>query len=235
MGPLGGNMAELFQRDAELAESGRSLALLTDVLELHRKNGSLSDLYFLPSLCFDLPETADGQGVRFVLWQPIAEFLRFGFDIEMQELLCHGHLGIVFLDHDAARFASRLGAEVEAVRRVAPKSMITSGPEILLQLIDGLVTNPEIDPKVGEKLVRMARAFRAAIRRGDHSDLPSFRAQLSELAGSAGEEDIRRCIDLLRRAESERSWPANSSALLSEHSLARDWLDAEEDAAWSHL
>ena len=148
-------MAELFQREAKLTEGARSLALLTDVLELHRKNGRLSDLYSLPSLCFDLPETADGEGVRFVLWQPIAEFLRFGFDVEMQELLCHGHLAIVFLDHDAARYASRLGTEVEAVLRVAPKSLITSGPEILLQLIEGLVTNPELDPKSGEKLVRI--------------------------------------------------------------------------------
>lgn len=228
-------MAELFQRDSNVADGVLSLTRLTEILELHRKNASLSDLYFLQSLCFDLPETADGHGVRFVLWQPIAEFLRFGFEVELQEILCHGHVAIVFLDHGAASFANRIGVEAEAVRRVAPKSMITSGPEILLQLVDGLAADPELDPKAGEKLIRMVRAYRTAIRKGDHSDLPSLRAQLSELAGSAGEEDIRRCIGLMRRAEAERAWPANSSALLSERSLSRDWLDAEEDAAWSHL
>ncbi len=228
-------MPELFQRDFKVANGSLSPSRLSEVLNLHRKNGSLSDLYFLPSLCFDLPETADGQGVRFVLWQPIAEFLRFGFEVELQEVLFRGHLAIVFLDHDAASFATRIGCEAEAIRRVSPTSMITSGPEILLQLIDGLTTNPEVDPKAGEKLLRMARAYRTAIRKGDHSDLPSLRAQLSELAGGAGEEEIRRCVDLMRRAEAERAWPSNSSALLSERSLARDWLDAEEDAAWSHL
>jgi hypothetical protein len=195
-------MAELTHRESTVADEALAISRLMDVLELHRKNGSLNDLYFLPSLCFDLPETADGNGVRFVLWQPIAEFLRFGFEVEVQEVLCHGHLAIVFLDHEAANFARRISREVELIRRVEPRSMISSGPEI---------------------------------RKGDHSDLPFLRAQLSELAGSAGEEEVRRCIDVMRRAETERSWPANSSALLSERSLARDWLNPEEDAAWGHL
>ena len=228
-------MAELTGQESENLVKQQPQERLGEVLELHRTNGSLTDLYFLNSICFDLPDTADGQGVRFVLWQPLAEFLRFGFEVEVQELLFQGHLAIVFVEHDAAKFAQRIASAVEAVRRAEPKSMISSGPEVLLQLVDGLLGDQELHPKAAEKLLRMARAYRSAIRRGDHSDLPSLRAQLSELAGSSGEEDIRRCIDLLRRADAERSWLANSSARLSERSLAREWLDAEEDAAWSHL
>lgn len=228
-------MAKLLPEDPKISHGAPSTASFAEVLELHRKGGSLSDLYFLQSLCFDLPETADSYGVRFVLWQPIAQFLRFGFQIELQEILFEGHLVIIFLGHDAAEFARKIGDEAEALRRVAPKSMISNGPEILLQLVDGLANNPELDPTAGEKFLRMARGYRSAIRSGDHTDLPSLRAQLSELAGSAGEEEVRLCIDLLRQMEAERSWPANSSALLSERSLAREWLDAEEERAWSHL
>lgn len=232
---LGGDMAELTRHQSTDLLRQNSQEHLAEVLDLHRTNGSVADLYFLANICFDLPDTADGEGVRFVLWQPVAEFLRFGFDVEVQELLFEGHLAIVFVEHDAARFAKRISSEIETLRRTAPRTLISSGPEVLLQLVDGLVGNPELEPRAAEKLLRMARAYRTAIRAGDHSDLPYLRAQLSEMASSAVEDDIRRCIDLLRRADAERTWPANSSARLSERSLARDWLDAEEDAAWSHL
>jgi hypothetical protein len=206
-----------------------------EILHLHREHAPAKDLYFLDHLSFPLNETSDRLGVRFVLWQPVALFLQYGFHVEIMEHMCGGHVVLANLEHDAAAVAGKIIPPIEATRRKEPLWMMSSGPEVLLKVADEIADEPELHPGTAEKMHRMLRQFKSAVRRGDLSGLPAFRAQLSELAAVSTESDVRRCIEYLRATEDARSWPPHSAALASEQALAREWLTPEEDAAWSYL
>jgi hypothetical protein len=131
--------------------------------------------------------------------------------------------------------AEKIIPEIEATRRREPRWMISCGPEVLVQVVGGIADDPFLHPDTSEKIHRMLREFKSAVRRGDYSGLSAFRAQLSELAAVSSESDVRKCIEFLRAGEEARSWPRHSAALASEQALAREWLTPEEDAAWSYL
>ena len=215
---------QLFSRDA-----------FNEVLRLHRERAPLADVYFLNHLCFPLDETRDHFGLRFVLWHPVALFLQYGFQIEIIESMCEGHVILAYLGHDAAAFAEKIVPPMEAARRLHPLWMQSSGPQVLLHVVGEVSESPLLHPNAAEKMGRMRIEFKSAIRRGDYTFLSALRAQLAELSAGSTESDIRKCIELLRASEDADSWPPSSTGLASERSLARDWLTVEEDAAWSHL
>jgi len=206
-----------------------------EVLRLHRQRAPLEDVYLLNHLCFPLDETRDPLGLRFVLWQPVALFLLYGFQVEIIERMCEGHVILAYLDHDAAAFTSKIVPPIEASRRMHPQAMLSSGWEILLHLVADVYKDPFLHPDTADKMHRMRLEFKSAVRRGDYSGLSALRAQLSELSATSTESDVRRCIELLRESEDASGWPLHSAGLASERSLARVWLSAEEDAAWSYL
>ena len=218
-----------------VASRVRSREAFDEVLRLHREGSPARDLYFLQHLCFALDETRDSIGVRFVLWQPVALFLQYGFHVEIIEHMCDGHVILANLEHDAAAFTEKIIPEIEQTRRNEPLWMISSGPQVLVQLLMVMADEPWIQPSTSEKIHRMLREFKNAVRRGDYSGLSALRAQLSELAAESSEADVRKCIEFLRASAETRSWPPHSAALASELTLAREWLTPEEDAAWSYL
>ena len=205
------------------------------VLRLHRERAPLPSVYILDHLCFPLDETRDRLGLRFVLWQPLALFLQYGFRIEIIERMCEGHVILAYLEHNAAAFTNKIIPLIEAARRKHPLWMHSSGPQVLPHVLAEVSEFPDLHPDTAEKMHRMRLAFKSAVRRGDNSGLSALRAQLSELSATSPEPDLRKCIELLSASEDARSWPPHSAGLASERSLARDWLTAEEDAAWSHL
>lgn len=206
-----------------------------EVLRLHREGAPANDVYLLHHLNFALDETRDHLGVRFVLQQPVALFLQYGFHVEIVEHMCGGHVVLANLDHDAAAVAEKIVPEIEATRRREPLWMISSGPQVLVQVLMVMAEESWFHPAIAEKIHRILREFKSAVRRGDYSGLSAFRAQLSELAAVSPESDVRKCIEFLRASEEARSWPPHSAALASEQALAREWLTPEEDAAWSYL
>ena len=232
-GKLAGSAVDVGAESATSKISSREA--FEEVLHLHREGAPTKDLYFLDHLSFPLSETSDRLGVRFVLWQPIALFLQYGFYVEIMEEMCGGHVVLANLEHDAAAVAGKIVPRIEATRRKEPLWMMSSGPEVLLKVADDIADEPLLHPATAEKMHRMLREFKRAIRRGDYSGRSAFRAQLSELAAVSAESDVRRCIEFLRASEEARSWPPHSAALASEQALARDWLTPEEDTAWSYL
>jgi hypothetical protein len=207
-----------------------------EVLALHRKRASAEDVQFLYHLCFPLEDTADPKGMRFVLWQPVALFLQYGFQVEIEEEMCQGQVVLAYLRHDAAAFTRQIIPEIEPVRSMQPITMVSSGPQVLLHVLTELCDDPSRRPDSGEKIQRMLMGYKSAVRRGDYSGRSASRAQLSELVAESAETDVRACIEfLLAGGEEARNWPPHSAALASERVLAREWLTPEEDAAWSHL
>ena len=151
-----------------------------EVLRLHREGAQAKDLYFLPHLSFALDETRDPLGVRFVLWQPVALFLQYGFHVEIIEHMCGGHVVLANLEHAAAAIAEKIIPLIEATRRKEPLWMMSSGPQVLLHLVKEIAGEPLLSPATAERMNRMLREFKSAVRRGDYSGLSAFRAQLSE-------------------------------------------------------
>lgn len=208
--------------------------LFQEILRLDRKNAPAEEVQFLDYLCFRLNESA--ARYRFVLWQPVALFLQHGFDVCIEEQLCRGQVVLADLHEAAAQFVMKIVPVVESVRRKNPILMVTSGPQILLHLLPELAENLRWhDQSASEKVQLMYLEFKSAVRRGDYSGLSALRAQLSTLAATASESEVRACIDFLHSAGDARNWPDHATALASERVLARDWLTPEEDAAWSHL
>ena len=232
-GKLAGSAVDISVDSATSRISSREA--FDEILRLHREGAPARDLYFLDHLSFSLDETSDRLGVRFVLWQPIALFLQYGFYVEIMEEMCGGHVVLAYLQHDAAAVVKKIIPQIEATRRKEPLWMMSSGPEVLLKVADEIADEPLLHPGTTEKMHRMLREFKRAIRRGDYSGLSVFRAQLSELAAVSSESDVRKCIEFLRASEEARSWPPHSAALASEQALAREWLTPEEDEAWSYL
>jgi hypothetical protein len=223
---------------ADLLTSGiSSREAYDEILHLHREHAPAKDLYFLDHLSFPLNETSDRLRVRFLLWQPVALFLQYGFYVEIMEHMCGGHVVVANLEHDAAAVAGRIIPPIEATRRKEPEWMIYSGPQVLLHVLAEVADEPFLNPATAEKMHRMLREFKSAVRRGDYSGLSALRAQLSELAAVSTESDVRSCIEYLylRASDDAHSWPPHSAALASEQALAREWLTPEEDAAWSYL
>jgi hypothetical protein len=218
-----------------LASGFSSREAYDEILRLHREHADAKEVYFLDHLSFPLNETSDRVRVRYVLWQPLSLFLQYGFYVEIMEHLCGGHVVLANLEHDAAAVAGKIIPPIEETRRQEPEWMCGSGPEVLLHVVKEVADEPLLSPATAEKLNRMLRKFKSAVRHGDFSGLPAYRAQLSELAAVSPESDVRRCIEYLRASEDARSWPPHSAALASEHALAREWLTPEEDAAWSYL
>lgn len=225
----------------DTAESGSfkfsSSEAFDEVLAIHRKRAPAVEVHFLKHLCFPLDETADPAGLRFVLWQPVALFLHYGFEVVIEEQMCRGQVALVYLGHDAAAFTKKIIPPIEAVRRKNPLWIVSSGPEVLLKVLMDVSDRLRWhDQAIAEKVDRMRMEFKRAVRRGDYSGLSALRGQLSELAAESADSDVRACVEFLRKAgEDAHSWPPHSAALASERVLARDWLTPEEDAAWSHL
>ena len=244
-------MAKRISEDGELARVGLSAdagigadsgaskvssrEAFDEILRLHRELAAAKDFYLLDHLSFPLGETRDRLGMRFVLWQPIALFLQYGFPVEIMEHMCGGHVVLANLEHDAAAVAEKIIPEIERTRLKEPLWMMSSGPQVLVQVLGVTAEESWFDHATTEKIHRMLREFKSAVRRGDYSGHSAFRAQLSELAAVSSESDVRKCIEFLRAGEEARSWPPHSAALASEQALAREWLTPEEDAAWSYL
>ncbi len=218
-----------------VASNESSREMFNEVLRLHREGAPAEDLYSLHHLSFALDETRDHLGVRFVLWRPVALFLQYGFHVEIIEDMCGGHVVLANLERDAAAVTEKIIPEIEKTRRQEPLWMIDNGPRVLFEVVRGIADEPWLNPATAEKIHRMLREFKSAVRRGDYSGLSAFRAQLSELASVSPESDVRKCIEFLRASEESRIWPPHSAALASEQALAREWLTPEEDAAWSYL
>src|ERR1035441_8672117 len=125
-------VAKRISEDGELAEVGissdagigadsgaskvSSREAFDEILRLHREHAAAKDLYFLDHLSFPLGETRDRLGMRFVLWQPIALFLQYGFHVEIMEHMCGGHVVLAYLEHDAAAVAEKIIPPIEIGR-----------------------------------------------------------------------------------------------------------------------
>ncbi|HEY4364214.1 MAG TPA: hypothetical protein VGN17_24805 [Bryobacteraceae bacterium] len=229
-------------QDTEIAPNSQESSELSpveefeEILRLHRQGAPAQEVHFQGNLCFPLGQTADPTGLRYVLWYPVALFLKFGFEIEIEEQLCEGQVALAYMGHEAATFASKITPQIERVRRKYPMWVVSSGPQVLVHVLTHLSESLLWhDQGTAEKIQRMTMEFKSAVRRGDYSGLSALRAQLSELAGSSSESDVRVCVDYLRNAMEETGSRIPTATLASERVLARDWLTPEEDVAWSHL
>ena len=151
--------------------------------------------------------------------------------------MCSGQVVLAYLPHDGARFANKIIPVIEEDRRRYPHMAVSSGPEILIQVLPAIAEHFHwVDQITFEEIESYVRRIPDRRPAGSHSGLPALRAQLSELAAASDESNVRACIEFLRIGASWASdWPQHSAALVSEQSLARNLSTPEEDAAWSYL
>jgi hypothetical protein len=203
------------------------------ILNAHRSRLEPRQVQFLSHLCFPLPGTRDPHGMRYVLWRPLVQLLEQGFPVDVEDWMCGGEVGLVYLEHKVGGLVEKIYPAIERTRLKNPYPSALSALQLtantLLDVYDSLASS---DPGAAAAVDEMRRRFIAYVRNSRAST--DARSVLAGISRNIPDWAAHACVDFLRKVQAE-DVDLLSLSHASEGSLTSDWTRAEEDAAWSHL
>jgi hypothetical protein len=217
-------------------DSSESERIRTELLlEAHRKNLPPRTVQFLPDLSFPIAGSRDPSGCRYFLWRPVVLMLQQGWRIEIEEWLCGGEVGLVFVPNDAIGILGKVIPEIERSRIDRPYNDALSSLHIVLTALSSIEhTLESTDPLLGP-IRNLQLAFRSFIRKGV-GEAKRRRAELILAAEYSPDWAVLVCVEFLRASQGQQRVDDSRSLMLaSEGSLASEWLTSGEDDAWRDL
>jgi hypothetical protein len=208
------------------------------LLRADRESWPKRQVQFLPRLCFPLEGTRGSQGLRYVLWKPVVEFIGEHFQFDVDEWLCGGEVALAFLPAAAAEFVETIGPKIEDARLKSPFRSEDATFRVALNALCDVELELELsDPVAANIASEIAKKFthrwRGSAARFVEAELSE---QLMRAASKSPEWALDACIQFLRQVQLGEELPTvHSLTLASEDSLAADWLRPEEEEAWRDL
>jgi hypothetical protein len=211
---------------------------LARVLRAHRAGLETAQVRFLQRLSFRIEGTQDDNGVRYVLWRPLVEFIQEEYNFEIEQWLCEGEIAIAYLSHDAARLTDAVLPRIENARLESPFSSrrgtfavaFSAFCEVELQLSVDERPEAAAAERIRKRVKRRVRGSGFGYS-GEEDIRAALTAQIKTLPRWA----LDACLEFAHQIQPETYTGPMREATASESVLAEDWLRPEEEAAWRNL
>ncbi len=208
-------------------------AMFEAIMAAHRQRLPIRMVQFLPNLCFPIESSRDANGLRFVLWRPVLEFIQTEFHVHVEEYLCDGEVGLVYLHSDVAAITNLIYPTIEKSRLCNPFRREEAAFRVAFNSL--CQVELELKEKAPEASKVVARIHRNWLPPDITSQNANKAAELQELASRVPSWAVDVCVRFLRQAESDEADNTRSLALASERVLASEWLAPAEEIAWRDL